>query len=153
MQRHVRTERPAGSQGRAHFNRFPEHGGEKGVWPLGHALVPESGFDVFAGKPDQAVALADEMRKVLDLLRRNFGNVCENKNVNFIQFLGRKRIRIDDYVVLVLDSVAAGEKGGNQKAARISVGPIHAKNGYAFADDGNHVAPVVRRRWSSVISA
>ena len=79
---------------------------------------------------------------------RTYGNVCEDHDVHFVQILGRKRNprNRSDYVVLVLDSVAAGEKGGNQKAARISVGPIHAKNGYAFADDGNHVAQVVRSK-------
>ena len=45
-----------------------------------------------------------------------------------------------------MNSVATGEKGGNQKASRITVGPIHAKNGYAFAHDGNNIAQVVCRK-------
>ena len=155
MQRHVRTERPAGSQGRAHFNRFPEHGGEKRGWSHGHPLVPESGLDVFAGKPDQAVALANETRKVLDLFDRTFGNVCEDHDVHFVQFLGRKRNprNRSDYESSSLIPSLRARRAETRRRPASPLDPSTQRMDTRSRTMETMLRKLSAARWSSVISA
>ena len=57
--RHGRIKRPTCSRIGTRVLGLPEHGGKKGSCPLGHALVPNGGFQVVPGEPDKTVPLFD----------------------------------------------------------------------------------------------